>query len=57
MKSAWVNIYEVSFRDAYEEAFGVRPVFNVDHLTDAELLARTYNIRRRPRSSSVGRNG
>lgn len=39
-----VNIYEVNFRDAYERAFGVRPVFNLDHLTDAELLERTKQI-------------
>ena len=31
---------EVAFRDAYEIAFGVRPVFNVDHLSDRELQTR-----------------
>jgi hypothetical protein len=32
--------YEILFRDAYEKAFGVRPVFSVDHLSNAELQAR-----------------
>lgn len=32
---------EILFRDAYEIAFGVRPVFNVDHLSDSELETRT----------------
>lgn len=34
------------FRDAYESALGVRPVFSLDHLTVLELQARTFNLRR-----------
>ncbi len=37
---------EVLFRDAYEIAFGVRPVFNLDHLSNSELEARTELIER-----------
>ena len=36
------------FHDAYEVAFGVRPAFNVDHLSDAELLERTEQINLAP---------
>jgi hypothetical protein len=36
---------EKAFRDAYEVAFGVRPVFSVDHLTSAELHYRTALIK------------
>ncbi len=37
--------YEIQFRNAYEVAFGVRPVFSVDHLTAAELHFRTALIK------------
>ncbi len=40
-----INLYEVWYRDAYEVAFGVRPVFSLAYLTDAELAARTANLR------------
>ncbi len=36
---------EDDFRDAFEEALGVRPVFSVDYLTVSELQARTENLR------------
>ncbi len=32
------------FHDVYEGAFGVRPVFSVDHLTGNELIERAKNI-------------
>ena len=35
---------EKDFRDAYEAALGVRPVFNLDYLSVVELQARTEQI-------------
>ena len=35
---------EVLFRDAFEKAFSVRPVFSVDYLSDDELLERAEAI-------------
>ena len=43
------NVYgqlKNEFRDVYESALGVRPVFSLDHLTVLELQARTFNLRR-----------
>ena len=37
---------DVHFRDAYEIAYGVRPQFTVDYLTDFELAARTCQIQK-----------
>ena len=36
----------VEFHNAYEIAYGVRPVFSVAHLTDGELAARTALIKK-----------
>jgi hypothetical protein len=36
---------EFKFRNTYEETFGVRPAFSLDHLTDAEIVARTEAIK------------
>ena len=42
----WAEDFKNEFRDAYESALGVRPVFSLDHLTVLELQARTLNLRR-----------
>ena len=42
--SRWLA--DVHFRDAYERAYGVRPQFSVDYLTDVELAGRTALIKR-----------
>jgi len=36
-------LLEGQFRDVYEAAFGVRPVFNLSYLSDVALTARTAN--------------
>lgn len=39
-----MTVFETLFRNAYEAAFGVRPVFSLSHLTDREVIARTASI-------------
>ena len=40
-----MRIEEELFRDEYERAFGVRPVFNLGGFTDAQLRIRTENLK------------
>jgi hypothetical protein len=41
-----ISFYRDLFRDAYERAYGVRPVFSLDYLTAAELQWRTAQIKK-----------
>lgn len=40
-----MSFSEFKFRNTYEKAFGVRPAFSVAHLTDAEIVKRTEEIK------------
>ena len=45
LNDVFQKIVELSrYRDAYEAAFGVRPVFSLDYLTAAELQNRTAQL-------------
>jgi hypothetical protein len=45
---------EFKFRNTYEKAFGVRPAFSVAHLTDAEIVARTEQIKHAQKTKQLG---